>query len=162
MTTQCIPWEGKEGVSLLYLKEAAQWNSPMGVPAARAQQAGPAWEGAWVLCLTLWLSARWQKWLRDMTEAQDDHWSPVSSLVLRVGLEQLPEVSVGSEQRPLPYFPFLSPSSSFFRPAALRGSFLAAGKAGSAWHSAALLCSLIPRLLPLHPCPSLAAAHPSP
>lgn len=36
---QCIAWEGKEGVSLLCLKEAAQWSSPKGVP-------GPAWEEA--------------------------------------------------------------------------------------------------------------------
>lgn len=89
-----------------------------------------------------------------MAEAQDECWlHPVSSLLLGVGLEQLPEGSVGSEQRPLPYFPFLSPSSSFFRAAAPRGSFLAAGKAGSAWHSPALLCSLHP-----YPDPAVALA----
>lgn len=61
-----------------------------------------------------------------MAEAQDECWlHPVSSLVLGVGLEQLPEGSVGSKQRPLPYFPFLSPSSSFLRAAAPRGSFQA-------------------------------------
>lgn len=90
-----------------------------------------------------------------MTEAQDECWlHPGSSLVLGMSLEQLPEVSVGSQQRPLPYFPFLPPSSSFFRAAAPRGSFLAAGRAGSAWPGAAPLCPPCPpQLLPLHPCP---------
>lgn len=53
MTKPCIAWEGKEGVSLLCLKEAAQWSSPKGVP-------GPTWEGAGS-CLTLWISVSWEK-----------------------------------------------------------------------------------------------------
>lgn len=51
---RCIAWEGKEGVSLLCLKEAAQWSCPRGVP-------GPAWEGGWILCLPLWLSVSWER-----------------------------------------------------------------------------------------------------
>lgn len=73
------------------------------------------------------------------------------SLMLGLGLEQIPVVSVGSEQRPLPYFPLLSPSSTLSSDQHLpRVPFwLQEKQAQPSTARCSLLHSLLPWLLPV-------------